>query len=152
MRYRSNGGWHCPMVIRTPYGAGVHGGLYHSQSIEALLCHIPGLKVVAPSSPYDAKGLLKSAIQDPDPVVFLEHKRMYRMVKGDVPDEDYSLPLGKAEIRRPGDDLTVFSYGVMLHFALEAAEEVSKEGIDSASGAKCMGGDTAVERENLQES
>ncbi len=131
MRYRSNGGWHCPIVVRVPYGAGVHGGLYHSQSVEALLCHIPGLKVVAPSSPYDAKGLLKSAIRDEDPVIFLEHKKLYRLVRGEVPEDDYALPIGKAEVRRPGGDLTVIAYGMMLYLALEAAERLARDGIEA---------------------
>src|SRR5439155_4245575 len=98
MRYRTNGTWGCPLVIRTPYGAGIHGGLYHSQSIEATFAHVPGLKVVAPSTPRDAKGLLKSAIRDPDPVLFLEHKRTYRLIKSEVPDEEYTVPIGRAEV------------------------------------------------------
>ncbi len=131
LRYRSNNGWHSPMVVRTPYGAGVHGGIYHSQSIEALLCHIPGLKVLAPSTPYDAKGLLKAAIRDEDPVIFLEHKKLYRLVKGEVPDEDYTIPIGKAEVRRNGSDITVVTYGIMLHYALAAAERLSQDGIET---------------------
>ena len=130
MRYRSNGTWGCPLVIRTPYGAGIHGGLYHSQSIEATFAHIPGIKVVAPSTPADAKGLLKSAIRDPDPVLFLEHKRTYRLIKGEVPDEDYVIPLGKAVVRRPGRDLTVLTYGMMVHETLKAAEVLAGEGIE----------------------
>ena len=128
-RYRSNGEFSVPMVMRTPYGAGIHGGLYHSQSIEVQLAHIPGLKVVAPSTPYDAKGLLKSSIRDPDPVMFLEHKRTYRLIKGEVPDEDYTLPIGQADIKREGTDITVLTYGLMLHFSLEAAEELAGEGV-----------------------
>ena len=112
-RYRSNGEFSVPMVMRTPYGAGIHGGLYHSQSIEVQLAHIPGLKVVAPSTPYDAKGLLKSSIRDPDPVMFLEHKRTYRLIKGEVPDEDYTLPIGQADIKREGSDITILTYGLM---------------------------------------
>ena len=131
MRYRSNNGWHCPLVIRVPYGGGVHGGLYHSQSIETYLCHIPGIKVLAPSTSYDAKGLIKSAIRDEDPVVFLEHKKMYRLVRGDVPDEDYTVPIGKAETRRRGDDITIITYGIMLHYALEAAERLAQDGIET---------------------
>jgi 2-oxoisovalerate dehydrogenase E1 component beta subunit len=131
MRYRSNNGWHCPMVVRVPYGAGVHGGMYHSQSIEAFLCHVPGLKVVAPSTCYDAKGLLKAAIRDEDPVVFLEHKKMYRLVRGEVPEGDYTVPIGVAEVRRRGEDLTVITYGLMLHYALEAAERLSQDGIET---------------------
>ncbi|MCP1310774.1 alpha-ketoacid dehydrogenase subunit beta [Paenibacillus tyrfis] len=128
MRYRSNGDWNCPLVIRAPYGGGVHGALYHSQSVEAMFCNIPGLKVVTPSTPYDAKGLLKAAIRDEDPVLFFEHKRCYRSIKGEVPDSDYMVPIGKSDIKRQGEDLTVISYGLALHFALEAAEKLSREG------------------------
>ena len=102
LRYRSNGDFGCPLVIRTPYGGGIHGALYHSQSIEAFYAHTPGLKVVVPSTPYDAKGMLIQAIEDPDPVVFLEHKKTYRLIKGEVPDERYNIDFGKAEIRRRG--------------------------------------------------
>ena len=130
IRYRSNNDFGVPMVIRTPYGGGVHGALYHSQSIEALFAHIPGLKVVAPSTPADAKGMLIQAIADPDPVLFLEHKKCYRLIKGDVPDERYNIEFGKAEIRRPGSDVTCVSYGLMHHFCVEAAERLSKDGID----------------------
>jgi 2-oxoisovalerate dehydrogenase E1 component beta subunit len=129
-RYRSAGDWSCPILIRAPYGGGVHGGLYHSQSMEALFAHHPGLKVVAPATPYDVKGLLISAIRDPDPVLYFEHKRTYRLIKGEVPDEEYTVPIGAAEVRRPGDDLTVFSYGLAMHQSLEAAEQVATEGID----------------------
>lgn len=128
IRYRSNGDWTCPLVIRAPYGGGVHGALYHSQSVEAMFCSIPGLKVVTPSTPYDAKGLLKAAIRDEDPVLFFEHKRCYRSIKGEVPDSDYIVPIGKSDIKRQGEDLTVISYGLALHFALEAAEQLSREG------------------------
>lgn len=131
LRYRSNGAFGCPLVIRAPYGAGVHGGPYHSQSVEAFFCHIPGLKVVTPSTPYDVKGLLKAAIRDEDPVIFLEHKKTYRLIKGEVPEGDYVVPIGKAEVRREGRDLTVFAYGLMLHYSLEAAEEVSQDGIEA---------------------
>ena len=131
MRYRSNNGWHSPIVIRVPYGAGVHGGLYHSQSIEALLAHIPGLKIVAPSNPYDAKGLLKAAIYDEDPVIYLEHKKAYRLIRGEVPQSDYTVPIGKAEVRRKGEDLTVIAYGLMLHYALQAGKSLAEEGIDA---------------------
>jgi 2-oxoisovalerate dehydrogenase E1 component beta subunit len=130
IRYRSNGDFEVPMVIRAPWGGGVHGALYHSQSIEALFAHIPGLKVVAPSTPYDMKGMLIEAIQDPDPVIFLEHKKTYRLVKGEVPDERYNIEFGKAEIRREGNDLTCISYGLMHHFCLEAADRLSKDGIE----------------------
>ncbi len=129
MRYRSNNAFGCPVVFRTPYG-GSHGtALYHSQSIEAFYAHVPGLKVVAPSTPYDAKGLLKAAIRDPDPVLFLEHKRMYRLVRGEVPTEEYTVPIGPAIVRRQGTDLSLFAYGWMLHEALTAAEQVAQEGI-----------------------
>ncbi|WP_010492565.1 alpha-ketoacid dehydrogenase subunit beta [Paenibacillus elgii] len=128
MRYRSNGDWTCPLVIRAPYGGGVHGALYHSQSVEAMFCNIPGLKVVTPSTPYDAKGLLKAAIRDENPVLFFEHKRCYRSIKGEVPDSDYIVSIGKSDIKRQGEDLTVISYGLALHFALEAAEKLSREG------------------------
>jgi 2-oxoisovalerate dehydrogenase E1 component beta subunit len=128
MRYRSNGDWNCPLVIRAPYGGGVHGALYHSQSVEAMFCNTPGLKVVAPSTPYDVKGLLKAAIRDEDPVLFFEHKRCYRLLKGEVPDTDYTVPIGKADVKRVGSDITVISYGLTLHFALQAAEKLSAEG------------------------
>ncbi|MBI3989750.1 MAG: alpha-ketoacid dehydrogenase subunit beta [candidate division NC10 bacterium] len=130
LRYRSNGTWGCPLVIRAPWGAGVHGGLYHSQSIEAFFAHVAGLKVVAPVTPYDVKGLLKASIRDEDPVIFLEHKKTYRLIKGEVPEGDYIVPIGKAEVKREGSDLTVIAYGLMLHYSLEAAEKVAKEGID----------------------
>lgn len=128
LRYRSNGEWHCPMVIRAPFGGGVHGALYHSQSVEAMFCCIPGLKVVVPSTPYDAKGLLKSAIRDEDPVLFFEHKRCYRLIKGEVPDTDYVVPIGKASVVHEGKHLTVISYGLSLHFALEAAKRLAEDG------------------------
>jgi len=131
IRYRSNGAFSCPIVIRVPYGGGVHGALYHSQCIEAFFTHVPGLKVVAPATPYDAKGLLKAAIRDPDPVLFLEHKKTYRLIKGEVPDEDYIVPIGTAAVRRRGRDLTIYAYGLMLHHCLEAAAVVSREGIEA---------------------
>ena len=130
MRYRSNNGFSVPMVVRAPYGGGVHGALYHSQSVEAFFTHVPGLKVVIPSTPYDAKGLLRTAIRDDDPVLFFEHKKMYRSVRGEVPDGDYSVPLGSAAIRRTGSQVTVIGYGLMTLYALEAAERVAEEGID----------------------
>ena len=129
MRYRSNNGFGVPMTIRAPYGGGVHGALYHSQSVEAFFAHIPGLKVVIPSTPYDAKGLLRSSIRDNDPVLFFEHKKMYRSVRGDVPDTDYTIPLGRASVTREGSQLTVIAYGLMAHYALEAADVVMDEGI-----------------------
>ena len=130
-RYRSSGDWSCPIVIRAPYGGGIHGGLYHSQSMEQIFAHQPGLKVVAPATPYDMKGLLRAAVLDPDPVIFFEHKRTYRLIKGEVPDEPYEIPIGKAEIRREGGDLTIFSYGLAMHMCLQAAESVaSQDGIE----------------------
>jgi 2-oxoisovalerate dehydrogenase E1 component beta subunit len=129
IRYRSNGQNLCPLVVRAPFGAGVSGGLYHSQSVEALFYHVPGLKVVIPSDPYDAKGLLKSAIRDDDPVLFFEHKHSYRRSKAEIPDDDYVLPLGTSAIKRHGTDLSVITYGVGVHHALEAAEQVESEGI-----------------------
>lgn len=131
LRYRSYGGWTCPLVIRAPYGGGIHGALYHSQSIEAFFAHVPGLKVVAPSTPYDAKGLLRSALRDPDPVLYLEHKKTYRLIKGEVPDDDYVVPIGQAEIKRSGGDLSILTYGMMLHESLGAAETLSAEGIEA---------------------
>jgi 2-oxoisovalerate dehydrogenase E1 component beta subunit len=131
MRYRSNGDWNCPVTIRAPFGGGVHGALYHSQSVEAMFTNVPGLKVVAPSTPYDAKGLLKAAIRDNDPVLFFEHKRCYRLIKGEVPETDYVLPIGKADVKREGTDITVISYGLTLHFALQAAEKLAQEGISA---------------------
>ena len=129
-RYRSNGDWNVPMVIRAPFGGGVHGALYHSQSIEAIFCHIPGLRVVAPSTPYDAKGMLISAVRDPDPVLFFEHKRAYRAIKGEVPDDDYAVSLDRARIARAGQDVAVFSYGMMVHAALDAAERLARDGFE----------------------
>jgi 2-oxoisovalerate dehydrogenase E1 component subunit beta len=127
MRYRTNGDFGLPMVVRAPYGGGVHGALYHSQSIEATYGHIPGIKVVVPSTPYDATGMLRAAIKDQDPVLFLEHKRTYRLIKGDVPDEPFEVPIGLADVKREGEDLTVVSYGLMLHFCLEAANRLRDE-------------------------
>jgi 2-oxoisovalerate dehydrogenase E1 component beta subunit len=131
IRYRSNGDFGVPLVFRAPYGGGVHGALYHSQSIEALFAHVPGLKVVAPSTPHDAKGMLLQAIEDPDPVLYLEHKKTYRLIKGEVPDERYTIPFGKADVKREGSDVTVVSYGLMLHHCLEAANKLSSEGIEA---------------------
>jgi 2-oxoisovalerate dehydrogenase E1 component beta subunit len=130
IRYRSDGDFNVPLVIRAPYGGGVHGALYHSQSVEAFFAHVPGLKVVLPSTPYDAKGMLLQAIDDPDPVIYLEHKKTYRSVKGEVPDERYTVEFGKAEVRREGSDLTCVSYGLMHHHSVEAAERLAKDGID----------------------
>jgi len=131
IRYRSNNDWSCPLVIRAPYGGGVHGGLYHSQSVEAIFANQPGLKIVMPSTPYDVKGLLKAAIRDDDPVLFFEHKRAYRLIKGEVPEGDYTIPIGKADVKREGDDITVITYGLCVHFALQAAEKLAAEGISA---------------------
>lgn len=131
IRYRSAGDWSCPLVVRTAYGAGFRGGPYHSQSVEAFYTHAPGLKVLAPSTPADAKGLLLAAIRDPDPVLFLEHKRTYRLIKGEVPEGDGVVPIGHATIARQGTDVTVVSYGMMLHESLAAAEMLSNEGISA---------------------
>ena len=144
IRYRSNGDFTCPIVVRMPTGGGIFGGQTHSQSPEALFTHVCGLKVIVPSNPYDAKGLLIASIEDPDPVIFLEPKRLYngpfdghhdrpvtpwtKHALGDVPDGHYTIPIGKAEIRRPGRDATVIAYGTMVHVALAAAEET---GIDA---------------------
>lgn len=130
-RYRTNGQQGIPLVIRMPYGAGIHGALYHSQSVEGFYAHVPGLRVVTPSTPYDAKGLLIAAIRDPDPVIFLEHKKAYRMIRGDVPEGSYSVALDRARVARGGQDLSVFAYGLMLHYCLEAAEVLAGEGIDA---------------------
>ncbi len=126
-RYRSGGMFTSPMVIRSPYGGGVRGAHYHSQSPEAYFTHTPGLKVVIPSSPYQAKGLLTTAMREQDPVLFLEPKRLYRAFKEEVPVGDYTIPLGKARVAREGNDVSVLAYGAMLHVALEAAELASKE-------------------------
>jgi 2-oxoisovalerate dehydrogenase E1 component beta subunit len=130
MCYRSNGEWTVPMVIRAPYGGGIGGGLYHSQSVEALFAHVPGLKVVIPSNPADAMGLLKSAVRDPNPVLYLEPKKGYRLIRGEMPDEAYTVPIGPGKVTREGSDLTVFAYGMMHHYVLQAAELVADEGID----------------------
>lgn len=127
MRYRSGGQFFCPIVVRMPYGGGIRGGHYHSQSPEAYFIHTPGLKVVIPSNPYDAKGLLISAIRDNDPVIFMEPKRLYRAVRGDVPEGDYSVELGKAATVRSGSDVTLIAYGSMVHTALEAADRMAQD-------------------------
>ncbi|MCP9465171.1 MAG: alpha-ketoacid dehydrogenase subunit beta [Nitrospira sp.] len=119
-----------PMVIRAPFGGGVHGGPFHSECPEGWFFHSPGLKLVAPSTPYDAKGLLKAAIRDPNPVIYFEHKFLYRRIKEVLPREDYIVPIGKAAIRRLGDDLSVITYGAMVHLALEAAQQLAVEGIE----------------------
>ena len=130
MCYRSNGEWTVPMVIRAPYGGGIGGGLYHSQSVEAFFAHIPGLKVVIPSNPYDAKGLLKAAVRDPNPVIYLEPKKGYRLIRGEVPEGDYTVPIGPAKVTRQGSDLTVYAYGMMHYYTLQAAEKLAREGVD----------------------
>jgi 2-oxoisovalerate dehydrogenase E1 component beta subunit len=131
MCYRSNGQWIVPMVIRAPYGGGIGGALYHSQSLEAFFSHVPGLKVVIPSTPYDAKGLLKSAVRDNNPVLFFEPKKGYRLIKGEVPDGEYTIPIGPANVTRPGTDVSVFAYGMMHYYTLQAAEKVAAEGISA---------------------
>jgi 2-oxoisovalerate dehydrogenase E1 component beta subunit len=127
-RYRWNAG--VPIVVRGPCGGGVHGGPFHSQNPEAYFFNVPGLKIVCPSTAYDAKGLIKAAIRDPDPVLYFEHKYLYRRIKEDLPTEDFVVPIGKAAIRREGDDLSIITYGAMVYKALEAAEELAKDGIE----------------------
>ncbi|MFO0621366.1 MAG: alpha-ketoacid dehydrogenase subunit beta [Polyangia bacterium] len=122
-RYRSGGEYPAPMVIRTPYGGGIRGGHYHSQSPEAYFAHTPGLKIVIPSSPYDAKGLLLSAMREEDPILFMEPKRIYRAARGEVPEGEYTIPIGQAKVVRPGKGVTVLCYGAMLHTVLEAVEK-----------------------------
>lgn len=129
IRYRSNNDWHCPLVIRAPYGATGGGGLYHSQCPESVFYGTPGLKLVAPSTAYDAKGLLKAAVRDNDPVLYFEHKKCYLSVSDEVPEEDYTVPIGKAAVKREGDDITVIAYGLAVHYALQAAVELENEGI-----------------------
>jgi 2-oxoisovalerate dehydrogenase E1 component beta subunit len=129
IRYRSGGEYSAPVVIRAPYGGGTGGGPYHSQSIESFFAHIPGLKVVIPSSPADAKGLLKSALHEADPVIFLEPKRLYRSVREEVPDEEYTTPIGKARIVMEGHDISLITYGSTLPESLEAANKAGEEGI-----------------------
>ncbi|MEW6510335.1 MAG: alpha-ketoacid dehydrogenase subunit beta [Bacteroidota bacterium] len=125
--------WHLPvpLVVRLPTGGYIHGGPYHSASTEAWFFHVPGLKIAAPSNPYDAKGMMKSAVRDNNPVLFYEFKYLYRRVKGEVPEEDYTVPLGKGEIRRSGDDLAVITYGSTVHLALEAAEDLARDGVQT---------------------
>ncbi|MGK9043672.1 alpha-ketoacid dehydrogenase subunit beta [Mammaliicoccus vitulinus] len=131
IRYRSNNDWDCPLTIRSPFGGGIHGALYHSQSIESIFCSTPGLRVVIPSSPYDAKGLLLASIEENDPVLYFEHKKAYRLLKEEVPEEYYTVPLDKADVKRAGSDITVFTYGLCVNYALQAAEILSTEGIDA---------------------
>src|SRR5262245_21639038 len=129
-RYRSGGEYPAKLVIRTPVGGGIRGGHYHSQSPESLFIHVAGLKVVCPSNPHDAKGLLLASIRDPDPVLFFEPKRIYRAAKGDVPDGDYTVPLGRANVVRSGQHVTVIAWGAMLYEALAAAGEAANQGIE----------------------
>ncbi|WP_147640757.1 alpha-ketoacid dehydrogenase subunit beta [Mammaliicoccus lentus] len=130
IRYRSNNDWDCPMTIRSPFGGGIHGALYHSQSIESIFCSTPGLRVVIPSTPYDAKGLLLASIEENDPVLYFEHKKAYRLLKEEVPEEYYTVPIDKADVKREGSDITVFTYGLCVNYALQAAEILSTEDID----------------------
>jgi pyruvate/2-oxoglutarate/acetoin dehydrogenase E1 component len=127
-RYRWGAG--VPIVVRGPCGGGVHGGPFHSQNVESYFFNVPGLKIVCPSTAYDAKGLMKAAIRDNDPVLYFEHKYLYRRIKDELPTEDYIVPLGKANIRREGTDVSIITYGAMVYTALDAAEELSKEGIE----------------------
>jgi 2-oxoisovalerate dehydrogenase E1 component beta subunit len=129
-RYRSGGQYPAKLVIRTPVGGGIRGGLYHSQSPESLFIHSPGLKVVCPSNPHDAKGLLLASIRDPDPVLFFEPKRIYRAAKGEVSESDYTVPLSKAAVTREGSNVTVIAWGAMLYEALEAANQAATQGIE----------------------
>ncbi|EGQ3804119.1 alpha-ketoacid dehydrogenase subunit beta [Staphylococcus pseudintermedius] len=130
MRYRSNNDWQAPLTIRAPFGGGIHGALYHSQSIESVFTSTPGLTVVIPSTPYDAKGLLLASIASNDPVLFFEHKKAYRLLKEEVPEGYYTVPLGKADIKRQGSDITVFSYGLAVNYCLQAADLLKDEAID----------------------
>jgi pyruvate dehydrogenase E1 component beta subunit len=130
LRYRSGGEYHAPVVVRTPIGGGIKGGHYHSQSPEALFTHVPGLKVVCPSNPIDAKGLLASAIRGEDPVIFMEPKRYYRAARADVPEGELTIPLGQAKVVRPGKQVTVLAWSAMVHTALEAAEKGAQQGYD----------------------
>ncbi len=129
IRYRSGGEWTCPMTLRVCCGGDVGGGLYHSQINEQWFFSQPGLVVILPATPYDAKGLLKSAIRGEDPVIFFEHKRLYRWIKEDLPDDDFTVPIGKAALRKEGKDITIVTYGLMYHRTLEAIETLEKEGI-----------------------
>ena len=130
IRYRSNNDWSCPLVVRAPFGGGIHGALYHSQSVESMFASTPGLKIVIPSTPHDAKGLLKAAVRDNDPVLFFEHKKAYRLIKGEVPTADYTVPIGKADVKRKGLDVTVITYGLAVHYTLQAADRLAANGIE----------------------
>lgn len=131
IRYRSNNDWSCPIVIRAPIGGGVFGGLYHSQCPESVFFGTPGLKIVAPYRPYDAKGLLKAAVRDEDPVIYFENKKCYKLVNGEVPEDDYIVPIGKANVLREGEDITVIGYSMPLRFVEQAAAELEQEGISA---------------------
>lgn len=131
MRWRTKGDWTTPVVFRAPYGGGIRGGLYHSQSTEKVLAGHPGLRIVTPSSAYDAKGMIKAAIRSDDPVVFYEHKKLYRLLKDEIPEEDYLVPLDKANVVRDGSDITVISYGMMLQHCLAAANTLADEGMEA---------------------
>ncbi|MGG5253106.1 alpha-ketoacid dehydrogenase subunit beta [Neobacillus sp. SM06] len=128
LRYRTGGKFNAPVTIRSPFGGGVHTPDMHADSLEGLMAQSPGVKVVIPSTPYDAKGLLISSIRDNDPVVFLEHMKLYRSFRQDVPEEEYTIPLGKADVKREGKDVSIITYGAMVHESLKAAEELEKEG------------------------
>ncbi|MBC5635820.1 alpha-ketoacid dehydrogenase subunit beta [Ornithinibacillus sp. BX22] len=130
MRYRSGGTHTAPITVRSPFGGGVHTPELHADSLEGLMAQQPGLKVVIPSTPYDAKGLLISAIRDNDPVIYLEHMKLYRSFRGEVPEGEYTIELGKADVKREGKDVTIVTYGAMVHASLKAAEELEKNGID----------------------
>jgi pyruvate dehydrogenase E1 component beta subunit len=130
IRNRSRGRFHLPMVIRFPFGGGIHAPEHHSESLETILVHTPGLKVVVPSGPFDAKGLMKSALRDPDPVIFMEPKKIYRAFKEEIPEEDYTVPLGKAKVLREGKDLTILSWGAMVRVAIETADKAAESGWD----------------------
>lgn len=131
MRYRSGGKYHSPVTIRSPFGGGVKTPELHADSLEGLVAQTPGVKVIIPSTPYDAKGLLISAIRDNDPVIFLEHMKLYRSFRGEVPEEEYTIPIGVADVKREGKDISIITYGAMVHSSLKAAEELAKEGIEA---------------------
>jgi pyruvate dehydrogenase E1 component beta subunit len=131
LRYRSGGQYSCHLVVRAPYGGGIKGGHYHSQSSEAYFTHTAGLKVIIPSNPYDTKGLLLSSLRDPDPIIFLEPKRIYRAIKGEIPEGEYTVPIGKAKVAKEGRDVSIFAYGAMLHVVLEASEVARKNGVEA---------------------
>ncbi|GGH72145.1 pyruvate dehydrogenase E1 component subunit beta [Compostibacillus humi] len=131
MRYRTGGRWNMPITVRSPFGGGVHTPELHADSLEGLVAQTPGLKVVIPSTPYEAKGLLISAIRDNDPVIFLEHMKLYRSFREEVPEEEYTIEIGKADVKREGTDVTLIAYGAMVHSSLKAAEELEKDGISA---------------------